>query len=272
MHQIWISLSNRYNLLTETHVQELRDQLYNLSKTSTIDAYIDKIKELAQQLTAAGSTIEDDELVFRTLHGLPKAFNGLRTAVRAVRTKGHRVSFDELVTMLKSEDVQLIQESASASDVQNSSVLVATHGSQLDNSSALGSSQLPKVSSSQYGSFSHPYGQSGQSFGASHLYGQPSLYGFPQQISNSFGVPHQFGSPGLSPQLNMSQLGSPQFGLPQFGLPQFGPQQFGSTQFGSQPFGSQQFGLFRGFSRGRGRGPRLPCDICGKSNHSTNYC
>ncbi|KAI8564838.1 hypothetical protein RHMOL_Rhmol03G0213400 [Rhododendron molle] len=262
VHEIWISLSNRYNLLTETHVQELRDQLYNLSKTSTIDAYIDKIKELAQQLTAAGSTIEDDELVFRTLHGLPKAFNGLRTAVRAVRTKGHRVSFDELVTMLKSEDVQLIQESTSASDVQNSSVLVATHDSQLNNSSTSGPSQLPKVSSGQYGPLSHPYGQFGLYFGASHPYGQPPLYGFPQQIPNSLGVPYQFGSPGLSPQ----------FGLPQFGPQQFSSTQFGFPQFGSQSFGSQPFGLSRGFSRGRGRGPRLPCDICGKSNHSTNYC
>ncbi|KAG5526466.1 hypothetical protein RHGRI_032665 [Rhododendron griersonianum] len=29
---------------------------------------------------------------------------------------------------------------------------------------------------------------------------------------------------------------------------------------------------FRGFPRGRGRGPRPPCDICGRSNHTTNYC
>lgn len=108
VHQIWISLSNRYNSLTESHVQELRDQLYSLSKTSTIDSYIDKIKELAQKLAATSSPIEDDELVVRTLHGLPKAFNGLRTDVRAVRTKGHSVCFDELITMLKSEDVQLL--------------------------------------------------------------------------------------------------------------------------------------------------------------------
>lgn len=130
-HQIWISLSNRYNLLSKTHVQELKDQLYNLSKTASIDLYIDKIKELAQKLVAAGSPIEDDELVFRTLHGLPKAFNGLKTAVRAVRTRGYSLSFDEVVTMLKSEDIQLIQDSSSEAEVQNTSILVATHDQSL---------------------------------------------------------------------------------------------------------------------------------------------
>lgn len=42
VNQVWDSLSQRYNLLTDTHVQELRDQLYNVSKTSTVDAYIDQ--------------------------------------------------------------------------------------------------------------------------------------------------------------------------------------------------------------------------------------
>lgn len=79
-----------------------------MSKTSTIDAYIDTIKEIAQKLAACGNPIEDDELVFHALHGLPKVFNGLRTVVRVVRTRGHNVSFDELVTMMKSEDKILL--------------------------------------------------------------------------------------------------------------------------------------------------------------------
>lgn len=41
--------------------------------------------------------------------------------------------------------------------------------------------------------------------------------------------------------------------------PQFIPPQFFPTSF-------------RNFPRGRGRGPRMPCDICGRSNHTTNYC
>lgn len=40
------------------------------------------------------------------------------------------------------------------------------------------------------------------------------------------------------------------------------------NQFMPQQFNHQQ----RPFYRGRGRGPRLPCDICGRLNHTTNYC
>lgn len=249
-HQIWISLSNRYNSLSETHVQELKDQLYNLSKTASIDSYIDKIKELAQKLAAAGSPIQDDELVFRTLHGLPKAFNGLKTVVRAVRARGYSLSFDEVVTMLKSEDIQLIQDSPSDAAVHNSSVLVATHDQQirpdtLPNSNKGSSSQFSVSIPIQYGNSSH----SG-SFGSSS---QPM----------PFGQPHMFGyqNPFVFPQFGAQQFGGSQLVSPQFG-----------TQFVPQQFGPQPFGSFRGFSRGRGRGPRMPCEICGRSNHSTNWC
>ncbi|KAG5545337.1 hypothetical protein RHGRI_017712 [Rhododendron griersonianum] len=103
-----------------------------------------------------------------------------------------------------------------------------------------------------------------------------------------FGVSTPFGSSVVYPPFGNSQFGLPQFGVPHYGVQQFGPpqigfnQQFGSPQLGfnqfgtsligSQPAGTQLFGSFRGFSRGRGRGPRMPCDICGRSNHSTNYC
>lgn len=213
-HQVWDSLSNIYNFLSETHVQELRDELYNLSKTSTIEAYIDHAKDIAQKLVAAGSPVDDDELVFRTLQGLPKVFNGLRTAVRAVRTRGHNVSFEELVTMLKSEDKQLGKET-SEQDVVNT-VLVAAHGNSSQNQESTGniSSMIPYVS--------------------------------------SVPVP-----------LPQNQIGANQS--------QFVP-------FSSSPQQHQYFPQNFRSSNNRGRGgrgsyyPKGPCDICGRSNHSTNYC
>ncbi|KAH7840175.1 hypothetical protein Vadar_013744 [Vaccinium darrowii] len=50
-----------------------------------------------------------------------KVFNGFKTAIR---TRGGDIKFDEVVTMLNSEDLQLIQEGSLESDV--STVLVAT--------------------------------------------------------------------------------------------------------------------------------------------------
>lgn len=96
-------------------------------------------------------------------------------------------------------------------------------------------------------------------------------FGSPSQ-SMQFGQPNMFGyqNPFMYPQFGAQQFGGSHLVSPQqFGGTQLMPQQF---QFMPQPFGSQQFGSFRGFSRGRSRGPRLPCEICGRSNHSTNWC
>lgn len=205
---MWESLSTRYNFLSETHVQELRDQLYNLSK---IEAYIDNIQDLAKKLVAAGSPVDDDELVFRALQGLPTVFNGLRTTVRVVRTRGHNVCFAELVTMMKGEEKQL-SKATSEVDV-HSTVLVASH-------SNLSQSHTPSGSSATPTPVTQPHVDTSQSLGV----GYNQFASFPQS----------------TPQ----------------------PQYFPSN--------------FRNFNRGRGtRGPQFPrnsCEICGRSNHSTNYC
>ncbi|KAH7850217.1 hypothetical protein Vadar_029386 [Vaccinium darrowii] len=122
--QVWDSLSTRYNYLSDSHAQELRTQLSNHTKVSTIEVYIDKIKEISQKLAATGSLVADDELVFHTLRGLPPLFNGLKTAVRAFSARGTKLSFDEIVALLNSEDDQLLQNSGT--DLDKSTVLVTT--------------------------------------------------------------------------------------------------------------------------------------------------
>lgn len=87
-----------------------------------MEAYIDTIKGYAQRLAAAGCPMEDDDLVFHTLRGLKsKAFDGFKTAVRL---RGDDITFDELVTRLNGEDMQMIKDD----EVVTTSVLVATHG------------------------------------------------------------------------------------------------------------------------------------------------
>lgn len=39
-HHVWESLSNRYNSLSKSHVQELKCKPYNLTKTSNMETYI----------------------------------------------------------------------------------------------------------------------------------------------------------------------------------------------------------------------------------------
>lgn len=213
--QVWESLSHRFNSLSRNHVQELKTRLYSHTKLTTMDSYIDTIKDLAQKLTAAGSPLDEDDLIFHTLRGLPKPFNGFKTAVR---TRGDTITFAELVTMLKGEDLQLLQES----EVDTTTVLVANHSSQGQESISRGT-QLSSVTPQ------------------SNLSQQPSVSsGQPQYWTQQTFASPQFSGASVSPVQHM-------------------PQQYFPSHV-------------RPFSRGRGRGPRMPCDICGRSNHSTAYC
>lgn len=136
------------------------------------------------------------------------------------------------------------------SDVDTASVMVATHDK--NRSTSLQNPVLSVPSTSTTGS-------------------GPSLSQFIPQASlgSQFGGASQFfpqsgGASQFSPQFGGSQQFSPQFGGSQF-TPQGFPQ--AQTQFSPNSF--------RSVNRGRGRGsrfPRDPCDICGKTNHTTSYC
>lgn len=102
-YQVWQSLESRFNSLTRTHVHEYKRRLYNITKTGTMESYIDQIKDYANRLAAAGVPVTDDDLVFHTLNGLPEEeFRGFRTAIH---TRGGTFTFDELVTMLNAESI-----------------------------------------------------------------------------------------------------------------------------------------------------------------------
>ncbi|KAH7858995.1 hypothetical protein Vadar_030253 [Vaccinium darrowii] len=71
-----------------------------------MDDYIDEIRGYAQKLEAIGYHIDDDDLVFYALKGLPSEFRGVRSALAA---KGD-VLFDELATILKNEESHIHRE------------------------------------------------------------------------------------------------------------------------------------------------------------------
>lgn len=173
--QAWDSLSTRYNYLSDSHAQELRTQLYNHTKVSTIEVYIDKIKEISQKHAATG----DDELVFHTLRGLPPVFNGLKTVVRAFSARGAKLSFDEVVALLNSEDVQLLQNSVT--DLDKSTVLVTTQfnpSSQQSGSSTGDTTTVMQSTGGIVGHVQYGFGQPMPSFN--------NFYPQMQQFSGNF--------------------------------------------------------------------------------------
>ena len=65
-YQVCHALESRFSSLTRSHVHDLKRKLYNLKKTTTMDKYIDQVKEYSQKLAAAGSSMEDEDIVFHT--------------------------------------------------------------------------------------------------------------------------------------------------------------------------------------------------------------
>lgn len=76
----------------------LKGELHNLKKgVDSVDVYLQKIKVVRDKLLAVGVVIDDEELLYITLKGLPKDYNAFRSATR---TRSTQLSFDELSTML----------------------------------------------------------------------------------------------------------------------------------------------------------------------------
>ncbi|KAH7861390.1 hypothetical protein Vadar_025520 [Vaccinium darrowii] len=136
---------------------------------------------------------------------------GKGTAVRAVRTTGTKISFDDLVAMMKSEDIQLSKET---SDIEGSStVLIASHNNPQKNSNMgpiMPSMVNQGVQSGGYGSVhqgvSHQQVGSQQPNGPGHQWS--GFSNTPQVFSPMFGSQGMSGMPIVQPM-------TPQFGAPQ---------------------------------------------------------
>lgn len=117
---VWNSLEDRYNSLSRSNLHELKRTLFNFTKNGTMVQYIDDIKVCAQKLSAVGYEIDDDDMVFHTINGLPEEeFSSLKQTLRTHRD----LKFHELVSILKAEE-QHSRKSKMA--VGTSSVFVAT--------------------------------------------------------------------------------------------------------------------------------------------------
>lgn len=207
VNQVWSILEQRFNSLSKSHVHELKNKLYNVKMKGSMDDYIDEIRGYDQKLQAIGYHIDDDDLVFYALRGLPEEYKPVRAALNA---KGDTM-FHELATILKNEESQLLQDDSIAApkvfltnQTYNGSIMPTSSSDQtMRNVSA------PVVGNGLLGSI-------------------PQIYQFPMyQASQSSG-------PYYPAQSN------------------------------------------RNFSNGQssrgGRGSKIECQICGKTNHTALYC
>ncbi|PKU83273.1 hypothetical protein MA16_Dca006674 [Dendrobium catenatum] len=69
--------------------------------------YLIAIKSLVDAVAAIGYPLDSEEVIFYTLNGLPPKYQAFKTAIR---TNLQPLSFDDLYTLLFSEEINLLQE------------------------------------------------------------------------------------------------------------------------------------------------------------------
>ena len=127
VYQVWKYLENRYIDLSRSHVHDLKRQLFSIQKKSTMDKYVDHLKQCAYKLAAVGSPVLDEDLVFHALNGLPVEFRAFKTAIRA---RAGTIKFEELVTLLNAEEMHNIRDQSSdISQSSNSSMFLTNQTS-----------------------------------------------------------------------------------------------------------------------------------------------
>ena len=79
---VWTAVHTMYGAQNRANVRHVRRQLQSLRKNdASASSYMDKIKELADMMSAAGSPLSDDELVDQMLTGLGPEFNPVAAAL-----------------------------------------------------------------------------------------------------------------------------------------------------------------------------------------------
>lgn len=172
--QVWHTLEHRFNSISKSQIHELRSRLYSVTKTGTMDSYIDEIRNYVQRLEAVGYHVEGSDMVFCAIKGLPPVFRGIKSAINTIRGD---ILFDELATILRNEEAQIHKDEGEIG-TSTSKVLLTTQKS----SSLVPSSQSHDHEASGSGSQMLQAGFPGPLLG-SPMYQTPNSAGpyYPQQ-------------------------------------------------------------------------------------------
>lgn len=101
----WEALSRVYASSMQARLIHLKYELQHVKKGDlTIAAFLEKAKQLADNLAAAGKPIPPDDLVFYILGGLPTEFEPL---VMYVTSRAEPITVEELNTMLLTQEHRL---------------------------------------------------------------------------------------------------------------------------------------------------------------------
>ncbi|KAI0523113.1 hypothetical protein KFK09_005503 [Dendrobium nobile] len=117
-HEVWITLEQRLQPTNCSQVIQLKNELHSIQKKDrTIHQYLDQIKILVDDIAAAGSKLDTEDVIPYILNGLPTEYNPFKTAIR---TSLSPISLDTLYSLMCSEEINLqherLQEGKTQSD------------------------------------------------------------------------------------------------------------------------------------------------------------
>ncbi|KAH0470888.1 hypothetical protein IEQ34_000611 [Dendrobium chrysotoxum] len=107
-HDIWMTIERRLQSTNCSRQLQLKSELHQLQKgDKTMVQYLSEIKQKVDAITAAGSTIDPQDILLYTLNGLPPAYNAIKTTIR---TQLNPISLDNFYSLLYSEELNLHSE------------------------------------------------------------------------------------------------------------------------------------------------------------------
>ncbi|KAL5731822.1 hypothetical protein ACHQM5_004515 [Ranunculus cassubicifolius] len=103
---VWDTLAKRFASKSRSQVIQLKTRLQNLKKgDQSIEDYFKSVKEISDLLAAAGSIVDDGDLLVYILNGLPAEFDAFSTSIRV---RSDDVTIDELHALLINEELVLM--------------------------------------------------------------------------------------------------------------------------------------------------------------------
>ena len=106
--EAWDAIIRNFSGKSQSRIMELQTKLHNLRKNSMIvEAYVQMVRTLGDELRANGSNINTHDLSFALLRGLDQQYNAFYASTSQLL---HTLAFDDIVANLVTFDSHLARQ------------------------------------------------------------------------------------------------------------------------------------------------------------------
>ena len=106
--EAWDAINKNFAGKSQSRIMELQTKLHNLRKNSmTVEAYVQMVKTLGDELRANGSNVSSNDLSFALLRGLDQQYNAFYASTSQLL---HTLTFDDIVANLVTFDSHLAKQ------------------------------------------------------------------------------------------------------------------------------------------------------------------